>query len=141
MSPFKNFARFLRAASPILATELRRGLRSAGEAVAALARDKAGFSSRIPLSIKVQVRGVGVSVVAGGSKAPNAVAIENGGKGFVRHPTFVPLSQLPGPPGSWTSLNSHAAYLQPAAVEGQAIAVAEALEAIDKSVASIPEEL
>jgi hypothetical protein len=140
VTAFKSFAKALRLAAPELATELRKGLRAAGEAVAALARARAEYSTRIPSSIKVQVRNVGVAVVAGGSKAPNASPIENRGKGYVRHPVFVPKNELPGPPGSWTSDGSHPAFLSPAVEDGRNIAFGAAIDALDKAVASIPTE-
>jgi len=60
-------------------------------------------------------------------KAPNAVPIENHGKGFVRHPVFVPKSELPGPPGSWTDKHSHPSFLA-AAAKGKEEEMAKSFE-------------
>lgn len=141
-SAFKNFAKTLRKVAPDLAKELRTNLRKAGDEVAEIARAKASaFSStRIPPSVRVRVRGVAIFVEAGGKDAPNAAPIENKGRGHVRHPVFIPKSELPGPRGSWTSKNSPPAFLTPAAKEGQELVVAKAVEALDAVIAKIPLE-
>lgn len=101
-------SREIRRASPEAWKALRVRLREIGEVVAADARSDADYSTRIPGSVKVRVTGGGnVKVVMGGDAAPNAVPIENKGRGFVRHPTF-------GHRDRWTSKNSKPAILLPA---------------------------
>jgi len=97
----------LRAAAPLAWAACRVGLREAGEVVAADARERASFSTRIPASIKVRAARGNVKVVAGGDAAPDAAPIENRGKGSVRHPVF-------GNREVWTSKNSPPAFLSPA---------------------------
>ena len=96
----KDLARDLRKADPALAKAMLRRVKDAGDLVAAEAKTRADAITTgnqpasgpphgtISSSIKVQRRGVSVSVVAGGAKAPHAAAIENNGKGHVRHPIF-----------------------------------------------------
>lgn len=108
-------AKQLRETAPAGWAAARKGLAAAGELIKADAASRSSYSSRIPASLRVRVTGGGiVKVVAGGSSAPNAAPIENHGRGFVRHPVFIPRAQLPGPPGRWTAKNSHPAYLTPA---------------------------
>lgn len=101
-------SREVRRASPEAWKALRIRLREIGEVVAADARSDASFSKRIPGSIKVRVTSGGnIKIVMGGDAAPNAVPIENRGRGFVRHPVF-------GNREVWTSKGSHPAILLPA---------------------------
>lgn len=101
-------SREVRRASPEAWKALRVRLREIGQVVAGDARGDASYSDRIPQSVKVRVTGGGnVKVVMGGDAAPNAVPIENKGRGFVRHPTF-------GHKDRWTSKNSRPAILLPA---------------------------
>jgi hypothetical protein len=100
----------VRRACPEAWKALRVRLRAIGEVVAQDARADASYSTRIPQTIKVRVTSGGnVKVVMGGDAAPDAVPIENKGKGFVRHPTFGKRGA-----GDWTSKNSHPAILLPA---------------------------
>jgi hypothetical protein len=109
-SGLSRLARDLRLASPAAWKALRTSLRMAAEPVAEDARSRVGYSSRIEYTIKVRTTAGGnVKIVAGGEAAPNAAPIENGGKGFVRHPTFGNKSAK-----GWTSKNSHPAFLAPA---------------------------
>lgn len=103
-----RLARDLRAAAPEAWKACRVSLRAAGEIVAQDARARTSYSSRIPGSIKVRVTSGGnVKVVAGGEAAPDAAAIENRGRGHVRHPVF-------GDREVWTDKNSRPAFLAPA---------------------------
>jgi hypothetical protein len=140
LASFKHLARDIRRAAPGLSAELKRRLRAAGAGIVAQAKARASYSTRIPGSIKSGARGLTVVIQAGGSRAPNAVPIENKGRGFVRHPVFVPRAELPGPAGSWTDANSHPAFLAPAFKEGAAEAAAEIGAAVDSIVRQIAEE-
>jgi hypothetical protein len=112
----RALARDLRAADPLAAKAASKRLKEAAEIVAAEARGRVDYSTRIPGSIKAAVTGTWrAKVKAGSASAPHAAAIENHGQGFVRHPVFVPMDELPGPPGRWTSRHSHPAFLAPAA--------------------------
>lgn len=76
------------------------------------------YSPTIASTGKIRVTGGGIVKVIFGQKGyqthNNAAAIENQGKGFVRHPVFVKRADLPGPAGRWTEKNSHPAFLAPA---------------------------
>lgn len=104
-------ARGIRAASPEAWKAARVALLSVGEGVAEDVRSSTSWSSRIPGSVKVRVTAAGnVRVSVGGDAAPDAVPIENKGKGFVRHPTFGRRDN----PNDWTNKNSRPAFLLPA---------------------------
>ena len=120
-------ARDLARVAPEAAKGLTKGMAGAGQVIAANAKQRASYSKRIPGSIKVRAARGNVKVSAGGDAAPNAAPIENKGKGFVRHPVFVPYDKMPGPPGSWTEKNSRPAFLAPA-LEESAAKVAELVE-------------
>ncbi len=104
-----RLARALRDAGPEVWKECRAKLRAAGQIVADDAKLRSSpFSGRIEYSIHVRTTASGnVKVIAGGESAPDAAAIENRGKGFVRHPVF-------GNREVWTDKNSHPAFLAPA---------------------------
>lgn len=90
VTPIKKLAADLRAAAPAAATELRVGLKAAGQIVADAAQSNAP-NTKEPISDSIKVRTVGVSVkvVAGGAAAPAAFAFENQGQpGEFWHPTF-----------------------------------------------------
>jgi hypothetical protein len=129
-SGLKNLAKELADLGAVGVPDAARiGLRAIVNKVRDRARRNASYSKRIPGSIRgrVSVRGFSGSVAAGGAKAPNAVPIENKGKGYVRHPIFVKKADLPGPPGSWTDKNSHPAFLS-MAVEEDAIELQELVD-------------
>lgn len=107
-SQLSQLAKDLRIAAPEAWKACRVSLRAMGQVVAEDARQRASFSSRIPASIRVRVTSGGnVKVIAGGNAAPDAAAIENRGKGHVRHPVF-------GDRDVWTDKNSLPAFLSPA---------------------------
>ncbi|WP_163571030.1 hypothetical protein [Fodinicola feengrottensis] len=84
----RNLARDLKTAVGSSPKELAKGLRSAGQIVAAAAASNASWSTRIPQSIKVSGGAQSVTVRAGGDAAPHAAAFE-GTKGAVfRHPVY-----------------------------------------------------
>lgn len=89
LTDFKTFARVLGKVERSLVKDLNASFSVAGEIIAADARRRSQFSSRIPGSIAVIRRGRRVRVRAGGAEAPHAAAIDNRGKGGVfRHPVF-----------------------------------------------------
>lgn len=101
-------SREVRRASPMAWKALRLELLHVGQVVADDAKADASYSKRIPGTIKVRVTAGGnVKVVMGGDAAPNAVPIENRGRGRVRHPVYGHMDR-------WTSKNSHPAILLPA---------------------------
>jgi hypothetical protein len=76
-----------------LRVELRRGIVSAAKPVVAAAKNDAGFSSKIPATVKTKVsfsaKNPSVAIVAGGKGAPDAAPFNNRGKrGTFRHPVF-----------------------------------------------------
>lgn len=101
----QDLADKLRAVSAASAETLQRSLAEAGELVAAEARALSSYSTKVPGSIHTDVVGPGLVRVS--TQLQEAVAIENRGKGFVRHPLF-------GTRTHWYSKNSHPAYLHPA---------------------------
>ena len=115
-----RLARDIRACSPEAWKACRVALRAAGNVVLDQAKANAAFSHRIPQSGKVRVTAGGnVKVVFGGDAAPDAAAIENKGRGDVRHPVF-------GRSTAWTSKNSKPAFLAPA-LDAHRDAIAEAV--------------
>jgi hypothetical protein len=98
-------------------------MRAGGELVAADIKQRASFSKRIPSSVVLRTTGANFKITVGGAAAPNAVPIENRGKGFVRHPTYSPRPAVDEKVG-WTSKNSHPAVGAPA-LEAQADKIVE----------------
>ncbi len=132
---FAEFARTLRKAAPELNKALRLRLRSAGEIVADEARTRIlPFSSSVPPSIKVRTAGAGVSVIAGGPKAPLGGLFELGNRGsrggdVWKHPVF-------GHRAVWVEQAMHP-YLAPA-LEAKIPDVEVAVnEALDLTIAEI----
>ena len=83
----RSFAKAARSSDAAVAARLRIGLRTAGDLVADEARRRADWSSRIPGTVTVTVRGPSARVSAGGESAPHAAAYENQGReGVFRHP-------------------------------------------------------
>ena len=120
----------MRRAAPEVAKDLKGSLRRAGEIVAADARSRAGFSSRIPGTVKVRVSGPSVSVVAGGSGAPGAAPLENRGRsGTFRHPVF-------GNRDVWVAQEAHP-FLVPAADAQMGRIVAAVEQAVDDALRRI----
>lgn len=121
-----RLARNLRASGPAAWKAYKVSVRAAAQVVLADAQSRASFSQRIPQSGRVQVTAAGnVKIVF---TAPDAAPIENGGKGFVRHPVF-------GNREAWTSKNSHPAFAAPAVEAGQEAMVAAIETAITDAVA------
>lgn len=86
---FRALARDLKAADKATGPALRRRLKTVAELVAADARSRASFSTRIPGSIRARSGLNQASIRAGGPSAPNAAPLENKGKGGTfRHPVF-----------------------------------------------------
>lgn len=130
MSSFNKFARDLRQADRELSRQLGRNLKAAGEIVAADARRRAGFSSRIPKSIVVRRAGAKIRVEARANIAPNAKPIEHGGKGgMFRHPVY-------GNRENWVSQEAKP-FLRPAAEAGRAAVIVAAKRAIDDALAEV----
>lgn len=97
-----------------LKAQLRPGLRAAGNEVAADAKLRASWSTKIPRAIRVSVtfagKRQGVSIVVNRKKAPNARPFEHGGRdGTFRHPVFGRRER----PGDWKSQRARP-FLAPA---------------------------
>ena len=119
-------AKDLRKASVSVAKDFDKGLVAAGKIVAADAKSRAGFSSRIPGSIRVRRRGRSVRVQAGGSAAPHAPAFENqGNPGTFRHPVY-------GNFDVWVAQQAHP-FLGPAAEAKEGEMLAAILAVVDVS--------
>jgi hypothetical protein len=127
---FARFAKALRRNAPLIATDLRRDLRGAGEIVAAKARQNAEWSTRIPGTIKVRTSRATVSVIAGGAKAPDAAPYEHKGRGGnFSHPVF-------GNQQVWVSEPARP-FLKPALEAGRPAAEKAAVDALDRAVARV----
>lgn len=102
---FTRFARDLRKADKDLQKLLLAKLKEkVTGAIVPAARSNASFSTRIPQSIRVSATNKGVSIRAGGPRAPHAAAFEDiGGHGTFRHPTFGHREA----PGDWVEQRSH----------------------------------
>lgn len=125
-SSFAKFARGLAVIDPELKRELRAGLKAAGELVATDARARAGFSSRIPGSIRVSVAGNTIKVIANAKKAPDAKPLEHGGReGTFRHPVF-------GDRQNWVAQQARP-FLRPALLANKEAAVHLAKVAVERA--------
>jgi hypothetical protein len=142
VAELRALARDLARVAPEAAKGLQKGMASAGQVIAANAKQRASYSKRIPGSIKVRVARGNVKVSAGGEAAPNAAPIENRGKGFIRHPIYLTYDQAHSGDdaykGRWTEKNSHPAFLAPA-LDATAVEVAELiadaqLEAVQRAI-------
>lgn len=131
---FNRMASDLRRVAPEVYKTAQVSLRAVARNTLAKAAAKASYSKRIPGSGKVRMRGLNAKIQFGGDAAPNAAPIENKGKGFVRHPVFIPKDQLPGPPGRWTEKNSHPAFLGPSFEEDRDEAMAIIDEAVFRTI-------
>lgn len=93
-TPAEVIAQDMRALPNELQQALRPRLRRAGERTAGVIRSRAGWSSRIPGTVKVRTsfsaNREGVFITAGGAKAPHAVLYELGQRSpaSFRHPIF-----------------------------------------------------
>lgn len=89
---FTELAKALREIDKTVWRDLRRDLKTAAELVADDARSRAGYSSRIPGTIKTSVTLTGATIKAGGDDAPHAAVLEVGSQkaahGWFRHPVF-----------------------------------------------------
>jgi hypothetical protein len=123
VSALNDLVERLRTVGPAAVTRLSTKMEQAGELVAASARDRASFSTKIPGSIHVEMAG---TVVRVSTSLDEAVAIENGGKGRVRHPLF-------GNRNFWFTKNSPPAFLHPALNDRRAEVYDLAVEAIHEA--------
>lgn len=133
---FKAVAKALRKAQPTMRTALLRNLKAVGEIVAVDARAIASENSTtIPPTIKTRVRGVGVSVIAGGGEVAIAGLFELGNKGggksqsasrsgVFRHPVF-------GDRSNWVEQPMHP-FLASAGEKNRAKTDAAVLAALDE---------
>jgi hypothetical protein len=143
---FKNLAKALRQANKKLLVDTQRELRAVGEIVATEARAIAAKDSqKIPPTVKVRVRGVGVSVVAGGSEE-TAIAglfeLGNTGskkkseaasrRGVFRHPVF-------GNRQVWVNQDMHP-YLAPALKKNRNVVQERAIRILDKAAKTIADD-
>jgi hypothetical protein len=110
---FSTLTRGLRASGAAGAAAVRGAMRDSAEIVKADAADRASYSRRIPRSLTARATATNFKVSAGGDAAPNAAPIENGGRGFVRHPVY-PSPLKDRTEWTWTEKNSHPAFLAPA---------------------------
>lgn len=114
----------LRAVGAAATERFDESLEKAGEIVVTDARARASYSSKIPGSIHVEVAGPGFVRVT--TSLPEAVAIENRGRGHVRHPLF-------GTREHWYTKNSHPAFLHPALYATREEVVASLIETIHEA--------
>lgn len=128
VAQLQKLGRNLGKIRPEIAKEFNASLKEAGELVAADARIRAQFSSRIPGTIKVKRGGVNVRIVAGGEGKPHrgeSKAFENKGKGgSFRHPVW-------GHRDRWVTQTAHP-FLRPAGLENAEKAAELILHAVDR---------
>ncbi|HTG23808.1 MAG TPA: hypothetical protein VK681_27490 [Reyranella sp.] len=132
---FKAVAKALKKAQPLVRTQLLRNFKLVGGLVAKDAQAiVAEHSESIPPTVKARVRGVGVSVVAGGGEVAIAGLFELGNtgnrksasassKGVFRHPVHGNLQ-------NWVNQPMHP-FLAPAGEKNRAKTDAAVLEALD----------
>ena len=125
VSGFTKFNRALRTADKDMQKLLTKQIKSqVTGAVVPAARANASFSTKIPGTIKVSSTIKGVSVKAGGPKAPAAAAFEHGGQpGVFRHPTF-------GDREVWSNQTAHP-FLTPAIKSNESALVDSVTKAFD----------
>ena len=87
-----------------LRVELRHAIADSGQPLAALVRNAAGWSSRIPGAVKVSAsfstRSAGGAIKVDAKAAPEAAPLENKGQsGDFRHPVYADASN---PRSDWT---------------------------------------
>lgn len=132
VSQLKALARSLKLAAPELEKNFHTALVAAGELVAIEARQQSSWSHRIPKTIRVRRRGLGVRVEAGGDAAPHAAPLEHGGiPGKFRHPVFGGLYT-----DEWVDQEARP-FLTPAAVITTPAVVDAVLVAVDVTLAHI----
>jgi hypothetical protein len=126
---FNAMAKALRESKPLLAKELKKSLRRAGEITAAEARAiSSTHSTSIPPSVKTHVRGAVVEVRAGGAGVPIAGLYEYGNRGSssgntFRHPVF-------GDRSNWVQQKRYP-FMRPAVLATGHLAETEILKALD----------
>lgn len=128
----ETLARRLRQVPDELRGTLRPHLRAAGEAIKTDAAAGAGWSTRIPGSLYVQVafigRFPGVYVGARASQAPHARPYEGiTGEASFRHPLNYPNQR------QWVSQATRP-FLRPALLANQGTAVREVKQAVDDAI-------
>ena len=122
---------------------LRPALRASGDEIAADARTRAGWSTRIPATIKVRssfrANREGVELVAGGPNAPHARPYEGlsaGQFGKFRHPVFADAENFAR--NGWTWVESPTRpFLFPAATAGEEKATQKVITALDVAAKAI----
>lgn len=86
---WSEFVRAVRRADKDAQRLLIKSIKKGVDGIVGLVKSEAGFSNRIPASVHASVTAKGVSIKAGGSRAPHAAAFEHGGQGGeFRHPVF-----------------------------------------------------
>lgn len=132
----RAFARAASRADSGAARGLRAGVRAAGDLVAAGARRNAGWSSRIPGSVRVHARMSVAVVEAGGPSAPHAAPLENEGReGFFRHPVNAWARH---DRGAWKWADQRARpFLHPALEENAQAAADLIVSAVDRGLLEV----
>ena len=129
-----DFSLFLRSVAPELDKAFLSSLTEVGEVVKKKAQTNANAfprehakTDRIAQSLKVRRRGTRVTVVAGGTSAPEATPLEHGGHpGKIRHPVFGSTTT------PWQEQDAHP-FLVPAGLESQPEALAALVSCVDRA--------
>jgi hypothetical protein len=124
-SSVDDLAAHLRQFAPARLGTFKAAMPDIGKLFAAEIVARTGYSKRIPRSVQVLARSGSVVIRVGGSKAANAVPIENRGRGFVRHPVFEV--------STWTNKNSHPAFMGPSALAKAEAGTEVLIEALDEA--------
>jgi len=122
---------------------LRPALRAGAEGMAADARTRAGWSTRIPPTIKVRTSfrsdREGVEIVAGGSAAPHARPYEGlsaGSSDKFRHPVFADATNFTRRAWTWVSSPTRP-FLIPAAEAGEQETTQNMTAALEAAAAAV----
>lgn len=122
-SALKNLGKQLRKADTTMYKATQASLRVVGRRVADRAVANASQFAKTPPKGSVSASGVNAVIVRAGGDGADWKAIENHGKGHVRHPVF-------GDRQKWTEKNSPPAFLLPAATVGLRRSADELAEAL-----------
>lgn len=123
VSSLRAAGRRLIAAAPVVRAELDVAILAAAKPMFEAAKANAGYSSQIPNSGTLKPTAFGATIKF---DAPNASALENGGRGNPRHPLF-------GNRQHWYTNTTTPAFAQPARDAYEASTVATIDGAVDRA--------
>ncbi|MGH3521314.1 MAG: hypothetical protein ACRDU4_00470, partial [Mycobacterium sp.] len=110
------------------------GMFKAAQIVAKYAKQNAGWSRRIPRTIRVRrIKLMNITVQAGGPDAPHARVFEPSNGRAVRHPVFAR-----GPKAKWTWVTQKPKpFMAPALARARKDIVRDAMDGIDQALGKV----